>query len=77
MLKKIVIAGIVGYQKTLSPDHGLAKVLFPGGYCRFQPSCSDYSIMAIKKHGLLIGSAKSFGRIIRCNPWNPGGLDLP
>ncbi|MBU0545684.1 membrane protein insertion efficiency factor YidD [Patescibacteria group bacterium] len=65
------------YQKTLSPDHGIFKFLFPHGYCRFYPSCSEYSRQAIKKHGLFVGIPKAVWRILRCNPWNKGGFDLP
>ena len=65
------------YQKILSPDHSWLRHRFPGGFCRFTPSCSMYTRLAIQKHGLLIGGAKGFWRILRCNPWSKGGLDLP
>jgi len=65
------------YQKTISPDHGLFKEWFKPGYCRFYPSCSEYSYQVIKKRGLIIGLPKTIWRIIRCNPWNKGGTDLP
>jgi len=65
------------YQHTLSPDHGPLKVLFPHGYCRFYPSCSEYGKQSIKKHGLIAGVLKSVWRVVRCNPWNKGGVDLP
>ncbi len=45
--------------------------------CRFYPTCSEYSILALKKHGILKGSALSLWRILRCNPFNPGGIDYP
>jgi len=38
--------------------------------CRFQPSCSEYSIMAIEKYGSIKGIAKGLHRLIRCNPFN-------
>jgi putative membrane protein insertion efficiency factor len=63
------------YQKTLSPDHGPLKILFPNGYCRFNPTCSDYGHEAIKRYGLIIGIPKTVWRIIRCNPFNQGGDD--
>lgn len=44
--------------------------------CRFQPTCSTYMIMAIKKYGLFIGVFKGIRRIMRCRPPN-GGQDLP
>lgn len=65
------------YQKTLSPDHGLLKRLFPNGYCRFYPSCSEYGYQAIHKYGLLKGTVKAIYRVIRCNPWSNGGEDHP
>jgi len=65
------------YQKSFSPDHGPLKRLFPHGYCRFYPSCSEYGHLAIKKHGLIIGLPKTLWRILRCNPWSKGGVDLP
>ena len=63
------------YQKTLSFDHGVFSFLFPHGYCRFYPTCSDYGIQAIEKYGVIKGSAKTAWRILRCNPWNKGGFD--
>lgn len=63
------------YQKTLSPDHGLLKGLFPHGYCKFDPTCSIYAKETIAKHGVIIGGAKALWRIIRCNPWSKGGSD--
>lgn len=63
------------YQKTLSPDHGPMKKMFPFGYCRFQPTCSEYGYDAVKKHGLIQGSLKAVWRILRCNPFSRGGHD--
>lgn len=65
------------YQHTLSPDHGFFKSLFTHGYCRFYPSCSEYGYQVIKKRGLLVGVPKTIWRILRCNPWNKGGVDMP
>ncbi len=65
------------YQKTISPDHGVIKSFFPHGYCRFYPSCSEFGKQSIKKHGLVVGLPKAVWRVIRCNPWNSGGIDLP
>ncbi|MEI7810799.1 MAG: membrane protein insertion efficiency factor YidD [Ignavibacteria bacterium] len=55
------------YQKFISP-------LFPPS-CRFYPSCSQYSLLAFTKYGVLKGSIKSIWRILRCNPFNKGGFD--
>ena len=65
------------YQKTLSFDHGIFSRLFPDGYCRFHPTCSEYGYQAIKKGGLVVGGLKTIWRILRCNPWNKGGVDEP
>ncbi len=65
------------YQKTISPDHGMFKHKFPFGYCRFYPTCSEYSYQVIKKRGLVVGLLKTTWRIVRCNPWNEGGVDMP
>ncbi len=71
----IVIKIIKIYQKTLSFDHGFFKFLYPYGYCRFTPTCSDYAIQAIEKYGIFKGGAKAFYRVMRCNPFNKGGHD--
>jgi putative membrane protein insertion efficiency factor len=63
------------YQKTFSPDHSFFKKFFPYGYCRFCPTCSEYAYQAIDKYGIFRGGMKGFLRILRCNPWNPGGED--
>jgi len=55
------------YQMTLSP-------LLPPA-CRFEPTCSHYTYEAIEKYGLFKGSWMGFLRILRCNPFNPGGYD--
>jgi len=43
--------------------------------CRFYPSCSQYAVIAITRHGALKGSWLAVRRVLRCNPWNPGGVD--
>lgn len=43
--------------------------------CRFTPSCSQYTLEAVEKYGLMKGSWMGFRRILRCNPFNPGGHD--
>lgn len=63
------------YQKILSPDHGVLRANHPFGYCRFQPTCSEYAIIAISKYGLIKGGARSMWRILRCNPLGGGGWD--
>ena len=66
-MKYVGMAMIRVYQMTLS------KVLPPS--CRFTPTCSVYTYEAIDKYGLLRGSWMGFKRILRCNPFNPGGYD--
>ncbi|MEK7452211.1 MAG: membrane protein insertion efficiency factor YidD [Patescibacteria group bacterium] len=63
------------YQKTLSFDHGLMKFFYPNGYCRFYPTCSEYGYQAIEKHGVINGGLLTIRRIVRCNPFNKGGID--
>lgn len=67
ILAKFLVLGIRIYQNTL-------RFALPQS-CRFYPSCSDYSIQALKKHGFLKGGWLGFKRILRCNPFNPGGYD--
>ncbi|MFA5133329.1 MAG: membrane protein insertion efficiency factor YidD [Patescibacteria group bacterium] len=65
------------YQKTLSFDHGFFKFLYPHGFCRFKPTCSEYAIGAVERFGFWRGGFKAFWRVLRCNPWNKGGWDPP
>lgn len=55
------------YQNTISP-------LFPP-VCRFYPTCSSYSIEAVKRRGFLVGIAMTIKRLIRCHPFCSGGYD--
>ncbi|MCK4355247.1 membrane protein insertion efficiency factor YidD [Candidatus Parcubacteria bacterium] len=57
------------YQIFISP--------YLGHHCRFHPSCSEYCCLAIKKYGTIKGLFLGIKRILRCNPWNPGGVDQP
>lgn len=63
------------YQMTLSPDHGPLRILFPNGFCRFFPSCSEYGRQAYEKFGFIRGTKLAVGRLIRCHPWHPPGID--
>ncbi len=71
----IVLKMIKIYQATLSFDHGPMKDKFPGGYCRYKPTCSEYGYQAIEKYGLIRGGFKAVWRVLRCNPWSRGGHD--
>ena len=66
--RMLLLALIRFYQMTIS--RGL-----PGDTCRFYPSCSHYGYQAIYKHGALKGGWMATWRLIRCNPFNPGGFD--
>ena len=46
-----------------------------GGRCRFFPSCSRYALTAVHTHGAWRGSVLTAGRLLRCHPWHPGGVD--
>jgi hypothetical protein len=65
---KYVCIGLVKlYQMTLS------KILPP--VCRFTPSCSAYAVTAFERYGVFKGGYFAFRRILRCHPWNAGGID--
>ncbi len=66
-MKWILIGLVRVYQATLSP--------FLGGACRFEPSCSNYSIQALRRHGALRGSWLTARRLLRCHPFGPSGYD--
>lgn len=74
-LAQIIIWLIHGYQKTISPDHGTLKDNNPFQGCKFYPSCSMYSVQVLKKYGFFPGIFKVIWRILRCNPWNKGGIN--
>lgn len=74
-MKKTAIFLIKIYQKTISPDHSHIGKLFPFLGCRFYPTCSQYTIEALEKYGILKGTLLGIKRIAKCNPWNKGGID--
>jgi uncharacterized protein len=55
------------YRKLISPLYG--------DVCRYYPSCSAYGLGSVQQQGLLVGSALTAWRIVRCNPWTAGGID--
>jgi putative membrane protein insertion efficiency factor len=63
----LLIIPIRIYQKAISP-------FFPAT-CRFYPTCSEYFIEALRKHGPLKGTYLGVKRLLRCHPGNPGGYD--
>lgn len=66
-MKKIIVKLLVKYRKYISP------IIRPA--CRFQPSCSEYAILAIKKYNLLIALVKILFRLVRCTPFTPVGTE--
>lgn len=66
---RIILKIIRFYQRFISPNFGRN--------CRFYPSCSEYSYLAIKKSGLAKGLFLTFQRLLKCHPWHRGGIDLP
>ena len=69
----ILILLVRVYRWVLSP----AKTVFfgPGARCRFTPSCSEYALEALRRHGACRGVWLAMCRIGRCHPWNEGGHD--
>ena len=68
-LPRIALLALIRlYQMTISKG-------LPPNTCRFYPSCSHYGYQAVYKHGVFKGSAMATWRVLRCNPFNPGGYD--
>lgn len=67
-MKKILISLIKKYQKI--PFNSHTK-------CKYVPTCSNYAIAVINDFGVIIGTMLSIKRIIKCNPFSKGGIDLP
>jgi putative membrane protein insertion efficiency factor len=75
VIKEIILKSIKFYQKTLSLDHGLFSFAKKSCGCRFYPSCSQYAYEAIEKYGVYKGGYLGLRRLLRCNPFSPGGMD--
>jgi putative membrane protein insertion efficiency factor len=69
-LLSALLIGFVGVYRLL-----LRPLLPPS--CRYYPSCSEYFILAVRKHGPIRGAWRGVCRVCRCNPWYPGGYDPP
>ena len=69
LVGSLLIVPVKGYQWFIRP-------LLPP-LCRFEPSCSNYFILAVRKHGPVVGPLKGAWRICRCNPWGGSGFDPP
>lgn len=66
-MKKSLIALLKAYQYAISP--------LLGRNCRFFPTCSDYAVEAVSRHGGIKGGWLATRRLCRCHPWHPGGFD--
>lgn len=69
MIAKLLARVIRLYQLMISP--------LLGNVCRFYPSCSEYAVICLRRFGAIRGSVLAVGRICRCHPFHPGGVDLP
>lgn len=67
MMRALLVLLVRIYQWTLRP--------FIGAHCRYEPSCSHYAIEALQRHGAWRGAGLAAWRVLRCNPWTPGGFD--
>src|SRR5579875_810008 len=67
-MRWLLIAPIRGYQRILSP--------LLGQRCRYYPCCSEYAAQALERYGILRGLVLAGWRLLRCNPWSAGGVDL-
>jgi putative membrane protein insertion efficiency factor len=66
---RLLVALLGVYKRRVSP-------LLPRA-CRFSPTCSEYARLALLKHGFWRGGLLAAGRLLRCQPFHPGGIDLP
>lgn len=62
ILTGVIVAMVWGYRVTLGP--------LIGGHCRFQPTCSQYMLDAVGKHGPVVGFTKGLRRLLRCHPFS-------
>jgi len=67
MMQRLLMALVRAYRLLLSPSVGSA--------CRFEPTCSAYSLRALEKHGAGWGTYLTLARLVRCHPWCAGGHD--
>ena len=67
MMRALLIGLVKGYRLLLSP--------WLGSSCRFEPTCSAYSLEALQKHGAAAGTYLTLARLGRCHPWCEGGHD--
>ena len=65
-MKKVVLKMLLIYKKYVSK----------GIYCRMIPTCSEYTYEAVEKYGVIKGLYLGIKRVLKCNPWGKGGIDL-
>lgn len=68
-MKRLVLAFLGAYKRYLSPHLPRA--------CRFTPTCSEFAVLAIERYGFARGTVRAVARVLRCQPFHPGGIDLP
>jgi putative membrane protein insertion efficiency factor len=71
LLRRVPALALIGmiraYQSVISP--------MTGPTCKYYPSCSQYALTAVRRHGALRGTGLALWRLLRCNPWSLGGVD--
>lgn len=65
--RNTAIAFMLGYRRVISPLYGEV--------CRYYPSCSRYALEVFQRQGFLVGVLLTVWRLLRCNPFSPGGID--
>lgn len=67
-MRQTLVLLIRFYQRFISP--------LTGPTCRYYPTCSAYAVTALQRHGAIRGTSLAGWRLLRCNPWSRGGVDL-
>jgi len=67
LVRRVFILPVRLYQRIVSP------ILPPA--CRYTPTCSEYTVQAIERYGVVVGSLKGMRRLLRCHPWGGSGHD--
>jgi len=66
---RLLMRAVRAYQVSLSP--------LLGAQCRFHPTCSNYALLALERHGPIKGAWLALRRLLKCHPFHPGGIDPP
>jgi putative membrane protein insertion efficiency factor len=67
LIREVLLAPLHLYRRVISP------AMRP--HCRYHPSCSEYAVEAVREYGVIRGGVLAAWRVVRCNPWSPGGVD--